>query len=196
MIEKGQQLVKDGDLVLRNGQEPTSRFISDLSRQDKSYSHAGIIIYENGYPMIYHIVTGDENRDSKLRRDSLNNYASPRKNNGFAIYRYNLTDKELNNYTAQVKDWYQQGLEFDNDFSLQTDSKMYCSEMILKGLSKATNNRIKISTTIPTHEQKTIFAQHTKVSLQSLKDIKIVAIDNLYNTVNCTLIKRFSFNQL
>jgi hypothetical protein len=68
--------------------------------------------------------------------------------------------------------------------------------MIKKGLAKATNNRIKIGTTTPTEDQKTLFAQYTKVFLQSLKDIKIVAIDNLYNTVNCTLIKRFAFNQL
>ena len=193
-IDSGVQLLKDGDLVLRSGQEPASEFIRQLNRQDKTYSHAGIVFFNNGEPVVYHLIAGDENPDEKLRKDSLIYFANPRKNNGFAIYRYNLDSIEAKKFKEVIENWYGKGLLFDYGFNLATDDKMYCSEMIKKGLAIATKKRVNISTTTPTEEEKSFFAQHTKTSLASLKGITIVSIDNLYNNVNCRLVKRFTFN--
>src|ERR1044072_715970 len=63
MIKEGLLLVKEGDLILRDGQEFSSQLVKNFCRTNKSYSHAGMVFYQNGYPLVYHIVPGDENPD-------------------------------------------------------------------------------------------------------------------------------------
>jgi hypothetical protein len=194
-IDSGSSLLIEGDLVVRSGEEPASQFIRQLNRQNKTYSHAGIVFFQNGYPFIYHLVAGDENPDEKLRKDSLLHFANPRKNSGFAVYRYNLDHSEVKNLKQILENWYQQGLSFDYHFNLHSNDKMYCSEMIKKALAAATNKRITVQTTTPTEEEKVFYANRTGTSLASLKGMTIVSIDNLYNNVNCRLVKSFQFNR-
>src|SRR5687768_13423757 len=69
MIEKGLSLLQEGDLVLRLNHDPASQFIKYFNRNDKSYSHAGIVLFENGYPYVYHIVNGEENPGEQIKKD-------------------------------------------------------------------------------------------------------------------------------
>jgi hypothetical protein len=193
MISDGQLLLEEGDLVLRSGQEPTSEFIRQLNRQDKTYSHAGLVIFEKGYPFIYHLVAADEKSNESFRKDSLLQFANPRKNGGFGIYRYQLSTTEKKKFTNQIKQWYRQGITFDADFDLQSDDKMYCSELIKKAVTIATSHRIQINTTTPTKEEKKFYADRMQIPLSSIHLLSFVSIDNLYNHVNCSLIKRFAF---
>src|SRR6476620_4928076 len=71
MIKTGEDLLQDGDLVVRSGMEFSSQFIKQFNRRDKSWSHSGIVFFENNQPFVYHMLTGDENPDQKLRNDSL-----------------------------------------------------------------------------------------------------------------------------
>ena len=132
MIAEGESLLKDGDLLVRTGVELSSQMIRQLNRTEKKYSHSGVILFENGYPFVYHIVTGDENPDCRLKKDSVANFCNPRKNSGFAVYRFNLEEKEKEKFRQQIDLWYGQGVKFDSLFSLKTDDRMYCSEMIKK----------------------------------------------------------------
>jgi hypothetical protein len=95
MINEGQTLLKEGDLVVRLNQDPTSQFIKNLNRHDRKYSHAGIVLYEKGYPIIYHIVNGDEQPDGQLRKDSLSKFCNPRKNLAYGIFRYEMETNEI-----------------------------------------------------------------------------------------------------
>lgn len=70
MIEDGQSRLKEGDLVVRMNRDPSSRFIKYFNHKDKNYSHSGIVLFENGYPYVYHILNGEENPDQKMRKDS------------------------------------------------------------------------------------------------------------------------------
>jgi len=195
MILDGISLLRDGDLVVRNNQDFASQLIREFNKTDKSYTHGGIVIVENGYPMVYHIVAGSENPDEKLRKDSLVSFCNPRKNFGFAIYRYQLAPAELSAFKQSILDWYTQGLKFDMDFDLQTDDKMYCSEMIYKGLKKATNNKIMLGMTEPTMEEIKLYLQHThsKRPVDKLAKMKFITTDNLYLNPMCRLVKKYSF---
>jgi hypothetical protein len=45
----------------------------------------------------------------------------------------------------QVIQWYKSGLKFDMDFNLNTNERMYCSEMVGKAFKLAAGNRDSIS---------------------------------------------------
>jgi hypothetical protein len=192
-IEKGQSLLQEGDLVLRLNHDPASQFIKYFNRGDKSYSHSGIVLFENGYPYVYHIVNGDENPGEQIRKDSLLRFCNPRKNFGFGIYRYKIDATEIRKLKEVIHNWYQKGVRFDSTFNLETDDRMYCSEMVSKALAKATANRIKIATTQPTTIEAAALSSHIHLSMAATRKLKIIAIDNLYLNKFCTPVFRYSF---
>ena len=193
MINEGQTLLKEGDLVVRLNQDPTSRFIKNFNRRDKNYSHAGIVLYEDGYPYIYHIVNGDENPDEKLRKDSLSRFCNPRKNTAYGIFRYEMKTGEIKSLKDLIHKWYEKGVRFDLKFNLKTDDRMYCSEMISKALASATRERIMIKTTKPTPTEAGIFSLYMHLPLTYTSKLRIVSIDNLYANPYCHLVKEYNY---
>jgi hypothetical protein len=195
MMDEGQSLLKEGDLVVRLNRDPSSQFIRNLNRHDRTYSHSGIVIYENGYPYIYHMVMGDENPDGKLKKDSLTRFCNPRKNMAYGIYRYDLSTAEFKKLKTIVYDWYAKGIRFDADFNLSTDDKMYCSEMISKALEKATGNRIRIETTRLTATEAGLFSLYSHRPYAYTSKQKVVSIDELYTNSYCHLVKKYSYQR-
>jgi hypothetical protein len=193
MISEGQALLKEGDLVVRLNQDPTSQFIKNFNRRDKSYSHAGIVLFENGSPYIYHIVNGEENPDEKLRKDSLSRFCNPRKNIAYGIFRYKLEEKEIKSLKKILHEWYKRGVQFDSTFNLATDDRMYCSEMISKALAKVTGKRILIETTKVTGTEARLFSAYMHLPFIYTSRLQIVSIDNLYKNSFCYLIKEYNY---
>jgi Permuted papain-like amidase enzyme, YaeF/YiiX, C92 family len=195
MIRDGQALLKEGDLVVRLNQDPFSQFIKQVNRVDKSYSHAGIVLLENGYPYVYHIVNGDENPDEKLRKDSLSRYCHPRKNIAYGIFRYEMEAGEITSLKSLIHEWYAKGVRFDLNFDLKTDNQMYCSEMIRKVLAGATRKRILIKTIKLSNKEAGLFSVYMHLPFTYTSKLDIVPIDNLYTNPYCHLIKDYNYKQ-
>jgi Permuted papain-like amidase enzyme, YaeF/YiiX, C92 family len=194
MIREGQSLLKEGDLVVRLNRDPASRFIRRFNRHDKSFSHSGIVLFENGYPYIYHIVNGEENPDEKLRKDSLNRFCNPRKNASYGIFRYNWRSGEMEKLKDVIHEWYTKGVRFDHEFNLESDDKMYCSEMISKALAKSTANRILIEKSKLTATEASIFSMYTHLPFAYAYTLQVVSIDDLYINPFCRVIKKYDFD--
>lgn len=193
-INEGAAMVREGDLLVRNGSDFTSQLIKSFSQKDKNYSHSGLVFFKEGVPYVYHILAGDENPDGKLVPDSFTTFCNPRYNAGFAIYRYNMDAAEVATLKATIMDWLKQGIRFDSAFSLKTDDRMYCSEMVKKGLAKATNNRINIATRKPSEGEVILAKARLPLSAAYMKNLDLVPIDNLYINSSCTLVRAFNFN--
>lgn len=193
MINEGQTLLKEGDLVVRLNQDRTSGFIRNLNRHDKKYSHAGIVLYERGYPFIYHIVIDDENPDGKLRKDSLNTFCHPRKNIAFGIFRYEMAPDEIETLEKLLHVWYTKKVRFDLEFNINTDNKMYCSEMIMKALAISTGKRILIETTKLTPKEAGLFSTYLRLPFTYTSKLRVVSIDNLYTNQYCYLVKEYNY---
>jgi hypothetical protein len=193
MIEEGQSLLKEGDLVVRLNRDPSSRFIKYFNRHDKSYSHAGIVLSDHGYLYVFHIVDGEENPDEKLRKDSLIRFCNPRKNTAYGIYRYNMSAAEISSLKGIVQKWYANGVRFDSAFSLASDDRMYCSEMVSKALTAATAGRI-MSEPIPlTKVEASFLTGYTHLPFDYTSRLWIVPVDALYSNPSCHLIKRYNY---
>lgn len=143
--------------------------------------------------MVYHILAGAENPDAKLVSDSLQTFCHPRHNSGFAVYRYALDSTEIQKLKQSVIGWYNQGVRFDSTFNLKSDDRMYCSEMIKKGLAKATGNRIVIATVKPTKAEAVLASSKLPLSAEAIAKLDIIPVDNLYMNPNCRLVRRFEY---
>jgi hypothetical protein len=176
MIKDGQSLLKEGDLIVRLNRDPASQFIKNFNQHDKSFSHSGIVLYENGYPYIYHIINGEDNPGNKIRRDSLSRFCDPRENMAYGIFRYDMNADEIKKTKDCIYKWYAQGIQFDLAFNLASDDRMYCSEMISKALAEATNKRILIKPTKLTSGEASLFSAYTHLPFTYTSKLKVIPL--------------------
>lgn len=193
-IDTARALFQEGDLVVRTGNDLTSQLIRNFNKHNKDYSHSGIVFFQNDTPFVYHLMSGKENPTGKMIAESIESFCHPRKNLGFAVYRYNMNDAEKTEMKKLVTNWYGQGLRFDSLFNLKTDDLMYCSEMIKKGLEKATNKRIGIKTVRPSAAEVALVLTQLPVTADYARQQDVIPIDYLFENPHCQLVRRFEFN--
>ena len=193
MIKEGQSLLKDGDLVVRLNRDHISNYIKNFSTQDKSYSHGGIVLYEDGQPWVFHIINGDENPAENFKKDSLAAFCDPARNMAYGIFRYQFSRQELKRLHEIIREWRARRVGFDYAFNLASDDKMYCSEMISKALANATHDRILVKPTKVSGTEARFFSVYTKLPFSYTSKLRIVSIDALYKSPSCNLIKKYSY---
>jgi Permuted papain-like amidase enzyme, YaeF/YiiX, C92 family len=164
----------DGDLVLRHSMGFVSDAILTFQTQDPQYSHSGIVRKIDGETFVYHATGGEENVTQKMKRDKIEIYCHPSATYKFALFRWDLEDQQRQDFVEQLDRWYDAGMEFDLDFDMTTDDKMYCSEMIYKGLVKATGDS-------------------SYIALSKVIDKPYVAIDNLYLNPHCCKMYQYEY---
>lgn len=132
------QLLRTGDLLVRRGDDMTSYMLSQLNLNDKTYSHCGVVVVEDGFPFVYHSIGGEDNPNQVMRRDSAQLWCSPAGNHAFAVFRYHVADSVRDKLVQAVYEFYHERRMFDMSFDMATDDRLYCSEMIYKAMEKAT----------------------------------------------------------
>ncbi len=169
LVDTAVSLLRSGYIVLRMGLGADSRLLAQMNRKDKSYSHCGIVMVENGYPFVYHSIGGENNPDERLRRDSAKFFFSPVYNTAIAVVQYDLDSIKIAELGKVVRAYYKQRPKFDMKFDLRTDDKLYCSEFVSKALNKAAHDTAYIGTT-------------------SVAGMRFVGIDNLFVTPHAHII--------
>lgn len=169
-------LVRNGDLVLRSGSDAISSLFKKANTRDKTYSHAGIVFVENGYPFVYNCIGSASDPAALLKRDSLSTYISPYDNLGYAVYRYNLTLNQLVRLHDIAIRYFKERRSFDPYFDLHTDSALYCTEFVYKAMQETTGDKKYLPTT------------HTA-------DFNFVAVDNLFLRKDIKLVCKIGYMQ-
>ena len=192
--------IREGDLVVRCGNDITSESLRDFSQKEKLYSHSGIALMYNGHMLIYSNMAGDINPDEVMRRDDLDSFLTPVNNIAAGVYRYDFSPEELNKLKSIVEAHYTNKLQFDMNFDLATDNKMYCAEMIAKSIQQATDNRILIPKSEVNDDlrQKYLKIALDKKIIPSAKSVKqreYWSIDNLYLNPHCHEVTKVIFGE-
>lgn len=183
--------LQDGDMVTRSDDDFESATLQNFSNTDRSYSHSGIAFKEGDDFYIYHAITGAENPSGKYRRDIFDSFVNPLRKTGFGIFRYQLNEKEKDEFHNIMQTNFKNAVPFDLTFDLNSNDSLYCSEMIYKALKKCTHNRILLPTSKLYNFKPKIFGfQYRKLLL---KEFEYVSIDNLYLNSFCKEIKRVSY---
>lgn len=162
-------ILKQGDIVLRKGNDATSDMLCLLNLSDKTYSHCGVVNIENGYPFVYHSIGGEDNPDAKLRRDSANFWITPANNNTIGIARTDLTDEQKIKMAGLLQQFYKKQVKFDMKFDLKSDDRFYCAELVYKAVTQAAGD--------------TQYFQPV-----SAFGFRYIGIDNLYLNPHCSMV--------
>jgi Permuted papain-like amidase enzyme, YaeF/YiiX, C92 family len=190
-IETVKPLLQSGMLIMRSDDDYESLTLQNFSNTEKVFSHAGLLFKEDSGFVVYHSMTGVENPKGTIRRDSYDVFVNPKQKTGFGIFKYKISDKEVAKLHQIIKKGYDDKVPFDMFFNLKTDDSLYCSEMIYKGLKKATNNRVIIPNSFMINFKPKIMGY--KYNSAFLKRFEYIALDNLYINQFCTEVKRVAF---
>ena len=136
-IDSVRHMIKNGDLIFRNGTDEVSRAARSMNRFDTSFSHCGLALIEHDSILIYHAIGGVYNPSQTLRRDPLDSFLLPGDADKFAIYRYDLDQYQLDSLSREVRKHYNARLKFDLYFNFESDETMYCSEFVFKCLNRS-----------------------------------------------------------
>lgn len=190
--------IHDGDLVLRCGNDLISESLSDFSQQEKLYSHSGIALMEDSIMYIYSNMAGDINPDEIMRRDHVDTFVTPANNVAVGIYRYDLSQEELEKLKMIVRTHYKNKLPFDMNFDLASNDKMYCAEMIAKSVENATSGRITFSKSLINNKLKEkylkkLLSKKVIPSAKVAEQREYLALDNLYINSHCREIAKLVF---
>lgn len=183
-INEAKNLLKKGDLIMRMGDDFISEILADIAPVEKKYSHTGIVDIVDNKMLVYSInpesTTGKG--DDTIRIESVDSFIQPFVNKRFGIYRFDLNDAEMDSFFVELKRFKKQHIKFDFKFDIKDDNNLYCSELIVKSLEKATNNKLQFKRSIidDTHVlgvKRFFKLQDTGIDL---KKYPILTLDNLY----------------
>jgi hypothetical protein len=144
VVDSSVGLLQTGDIVVRCGNDMTSYMLCQLNSQDKTYSHCGLVLVEDGYPYVYHCIGGEDNPDQVLRRDSASFWLSAARNEAYGIVRTDIADSSLTRLNKLAKTYYRQRKKFDMQFNIATEDRFYCAEFIYKTFNRSTGDSLFI----------------------------------------------------
>ena len=176
-----------GDLVTRLNDDMLSEMIKELADTDKSFSHSGIIFLQGNKKMVCHIYPARYPADTVVF-EPLDSFINPEKNLSAGLFRYELEPQEKSNFLSRLQSYHDQEVHFDSKYDLQTDTALYCSEMIAKALAAATHNRIVCRTIQMPERLIPILMSYFKTyyfSYEHIKNTPFIPIESLYRTQGC-----------
>lgn len=168
-------LIQSGDLILRCGRDEISKFFCQLNTRDKKYSHCGTAVKTDSGVYIYHITGDADNVTGRMIYEPVFSFAHPKKNSKWAIVRYDFDSVTRWQFCKKVASFYTAKTVFDEQFDLQSDDKMYCSEMVYKAMLAATQDSLFILPTI------------------SVSGKPYIAVDNLSENKHCRTICEITY---
>jgi len=143
-VDSSVAMLQTGDVVVRRGNDMTSYMLCQLNSQNKTFSHCGLVMVENGYPYVYHSIGGEDNPDQVLRRDSAQYWFSAARTEEYGIVRLDMADNAIDSMKHLVKRYYRERKKFDMQFDIRTEDRFYCAEFVYKTLNRATGDSLYI----------------------------------------------------
>jgi uncharacterized protein YycO len=133
LILSNQLDLQNGDLIFRKGRSIESQIVL-LSDGNSDYSHVGIIYLKDGKPLVIHSVPAENGEEQEfVKLESVEDFLKKDKAVQFAVFR--LEDSLMNSTKAASEfayNCYLNKFRFDNQYDLNSDTKLYCTELIWK----------------------------------------------------------------
>lgn len=136
----------DGDIIFRQGKGWISDMFKNISSKDKKFSHAGVVMIENGEPFVYHVIRAEGEEKGGLKKQSVADFCNSNYNNIFAVYRASFLSGKQIALTSYFNKLTSQGIVFDDHFDMATDKELYCTEMIYKMIHDVSGHSLLLST--------------------------------------------------
>jgi len=116
--------LKDGDVICRMGDRVWSAFIGSMSRDERRFSHLGVVRIRDGGITVINAECLTRGRSESVNETPLADFLALAKSVG--VYRANFIDGAVISDKAMEY----LGRPFDWDFDISDESKIYCTELL------------------------------------------------------------------
>ncbi|MFW6019523.1 MAG: YiiX/YebB-like N1pC/P60 family cysteine hydrolase [Bacteroidales bacterium] len=128
-----------GDIILRRGKSLVSQLVL-LRDKASEYSHIGVIVIKDEQPYVIHAVPGEAEKHEPeyVKMETVKEFLDVKKSADFAVY---TLKEDYRRYRQKVADkaltYVKNHVEFDSEFNLEDESKLYCTELIWRAYNYA-----------------------------------------------------------
>lgn len=125
--------LRPGDILLREGYGLVSTTIADRLKGKYRFSHCGVLVdTDSGFQVIHTVSSSLSNIDG-MQQCSLEEFVRQSKPGSLAVSRLkNPKDRDI--LVGQTLKYLEQRVAFDHRFDALDSNRLYCSEMIWRGL--------------------------------------------------------------
>jgi len=137
---------RSGDIIFVNGKSIRSSVVRFLQMHNSEYSHVGVIVLNNESAFVIH---ADPQR-GRVVKENLNEFLSPDKITGGAVYRANVVSEDIASIICDAAQSYvDKNILFNSTFDLKTTETLYCTELVWRAyLTAGINLRSENSKTV------------------------------------------------
>lgn len=125
-------ILQEGDLIFRKGCGIESQIVVAADK-GASYSHVGLLIYQQEGWMVLHAVPGEEtetNGKQVIKQDALSLFLGSDRCIQACIMRYDTTPEAIETVKKHGLRLYDKKLLFDHSYKKSDTTKMYCTEFV------------------------------------------------------------------
>lgn len=128
---------KDNIYIFARSTKSKVNFIAeDFNLNDKFITHIGIGYYENDTIKIYNVSNDVKNKNnSALLVDNYKTFINVNDVISVSIWSLKVNKKKMKTFIKNIKSFENLKIEFDNNFILNDDNILYCSEFVYNVLN-------------------------------------------------------------
>ena len=127
--------LETGDIAFRRENSFWGDIATSAARKEGKYSHSGVIVVEKGKIYVIHAYADVNSKQAEVAKQSLDEFLHNASAKGF--YRLNFPAKIRTDIAKQALVYYNNRTPFDDNFSLEDDKKVYCTELVWRSIKTA-----------------------------------------------------------
>lgn len=126
---------RSGDVICRLGNGYFSDIFRKMASQEKIYSHIGIVEKSGDSVFVYHTEASELTGIGHVRRESLDVFLDGI--NVFELFHVEAPDSVRSEIVKYAQGRFEARTEFDLNFDLANDDKLYCTELVANAINRA-----------------------------------------------------------
>lgn len=142
--------LREGDLLVRRGRGLLSDLFRRVGGKEALYSHVGIVHLGGGEPRVIHTVASELSGRGHARVDPLHSFLSEDRADAAALYRpVGASPEVLRSAVEAALEMAALQTPFDTAFDLETEDRLYCTELVQLAYRRAGLPLVEASQLVP-----------------------------------------------
>jgi len=128
-----EEVLEEGDIILRYGNGLWSQVFRDISGRDKRFSHAGIVVRGVRGVCVVHASAADLTGVGNVSCEPVEDFLSSSADH--AVYRLAIPWPVKQRIAVNARKYL--GVPFDSAFDLSDTGRLYCTELVMQAVNQA-----------------------------------------------------------
>jgi hypothetical protein len=121
-------MLRNGDIIMRQGRGPISLAISAKLNEKYKLSHCGIVSINNDSINVIHTLSLSVSSVNGMQQSTLNEFIGDTYKNSIIVVR--LKNSDNSKITNRAKYYLSKEIEFDESFDVADTAKFFCNELV------------------------------------------------------------------